>query len=163
MKNHANKHKVTQISAPKAGCGLDRLQWHKVERLIKNICAQSNLTITVFEQIKDEQSQNQREAPVRSTLGQAQRQGEALRKLFERIERGKVPISQKLPGLPRLAWQLDNQTKSLQLCYGILCRKFETGDNEVVLQQIVPASMTQEIFSACHWSLTTGHLGVAKT
>ena len=35
MTNHANKHKVTQISMPKDGCGLDRLEWHKVERLIK--------------------------------------------------------------------------------------------------------------------------------
>ena len=34
MINHANKHKVTQISMPKASCGLDRLQWHKNERLI---------------------------------------------------------------------------------------------------------------------------------
>ena len=74
MTNHANKHKVTQISMPKAGCGLDRLERYKVERLIKKICAQSNLTITVYEQSKDEQSQKQKEAPVRSALGQAQRQ-----------------------------------------------------------------------------------------
>ena len=47
MTNHANKYNVTQISMPKAGCGLDRLEWHKVQRLIKEICAQSNLTITV--------------------------------------------------------------------------------------------------------------------
>ena len=39
MTNRANKHKVNQISMPKAGCGLDRLEWHKVERVIKgNLC-----------------------------------------------------------------------------------------------------------------------------
>ena len=63
MINHANKNKVTQISMPKAGCGLDRLEWHKVERLIKEICAQSSLTITVYDQSKDEQSQKQDEVP----------------------------------------------------------------------------------------------------
>ena len=42
MTKHANKHKVTEISMPKAGCGLDRLEWHEVERLIGEICAQSN-------------------------------------------------------------------------------------------------------------------------
>ena len=52
MTNHANKQKVTQISMPKAGCGLDRLEWYKVERLIREICAQSNLTITVYDQNK---------------------------------------------------------------------------------------------------------------
>ena len=134
MTNHANKHKVTQISMPKVGCGLDRLEWHKVECLIKEICAQLNLTITVYDQSEDEQSQKQIEAPVRSALGQAQRQDEALSKLIQRIEKRKVPTSQELQGLPRLAWQLNNQLTSLQLLDGILCRKFETSDNEVVLQ-----------------------------
>ena len=163
MTKHGNNYKVTHISMPKAGCGLDRLEWHKVERLIKKICAQSSLTIIVYDQSKDEQSQTQDETPVRSALGQAQRQDEALSKLIEWIEKGKVPTSQDLQGLPMLAWQLDNQLKSLQLLDGILCRKFETADNEVVLQQIVPPSITQGILSACHSSPTAGHLGVAKT
>ena len=148
---------------PKAGCGLDRLEWHKVERFIREFCAQSNLTITVYDQSKDEQSQKQDETPVRSALGQAQRQEEALSKLIQWIEKGKVLTSQELQGLPKLAWQLNNQLKSLQLLDGILCRKFETADNQVVLQQTVPPSMTQEIVSACHSSPTAGHLGVAKT
>ena len=87
MTNHANKHRVTQISMPKAGCGLDRLEWQKVERLIKEICAQSSLTITVHDQNKTAQSENQDKTPVRSALGQAQRRDEALSKLIEWIER----------------------------------------------------------------------------
>ena len=87
---------------------------------------------------------------MRSALGQTQRQDEALSKLIEWIERGKVAPPQKLLGLPRLAWQVNNQFKSLQLLDGFLCRKFGTGDKEVVLQQIVSLSMTQEMFSACH-------------
>ena len=148
---------------PKAGCGLDRLEWHKVERLIKGICAQSSLTITVYDQSEDEQSEEQDETPVHSALGQAQRQDEALSKLIQWIENGKVPTPQELQGLLRLAWQLNNQLKNLQLLDGILCRKFETADDQVVLQQIVTPSMTQEISSACHSSPTAGHLGVDKT
>ena len=107
MTKHANKHKVTQMSMPKACCGLDQLKWHKIEHLIEEICAQSNLTTTVYEQSKDEKSQKQNEPPVRSALGQAQRQDEALSKLIQWIEKGKVPTSQQLQGLPRLAWQLN--------------------------------------------------------
>ena len=81
MTNHANKHK---ISMPKAGYGLEG---HKNERLIKEICAQSNLTITVYDQSKEEQSQKQDKTPVRSALGQAQRGDEALSKLNESIEK----------------------------------------------------------------------------
>ena len=113
--NQANEHKVTQISMPKTGCGLDQLEWYKVERLIKEICAQSKLTITVYDQSEDEQSQKQDETPARSALGQAQRQDDALSKLIEWIERGKMPTSQELQGLPRLAWQLNNQLKSSPL------------------------------------------------
>ena len=163
MTRHANKQKVTQISMPKAGCGLDRLEWYKVERLIREICAQSKLTIIVYDQHKDEQSQKQAETPMRSALGQAKRQDEALSRLIEWIEKRKMPTSQELQGLPRLAWQLNNQLKSLQLFDGILCRKFETVVKQVVLQQILPPSMTQEICSACHSSPIAGHLGVAKT
>ena len=100
---------------------------------------------------------------MRSALGQAQRQDEALSKLIEWIEKGKVPKSQELQGLPRLTWQLNNQLKSLQLLDGILCRKIEAADNQVLIQQIVPPSMRHEILSACQSSPTAGHLGVAKT
>ena len=86
---------------------------------------------------------------MRSALSQAERQDEALSKLIERIEKGRVPTTQELQGLPRLAWQLNNQLKIVQLLDGIFCRKIETADNQVVLQQIVPPSMTQEILSTC--------------
>ena len=76
---------------PKAGCGLDRLEWHKNERLMKEICAQSSLTNTVYGQGKVEQSHKQDETPVRSALGQAQRQDETSSKLIQLIEREKCP------------------------------------------------------------------------
>ena len=94
MTNHAIKHTVTQTSQPKAGFGLDRLEWHKIERHIKEICAQSNLTITVYDQNKYDQSQKQDEIPVSYALGQAQRQDEALSKLIQCIEQRKVPTLQ---------------------------------------------------------------------
>ena len=59
MTNHATKPKLTQLSIPKAGCGLDRLEWHKFERLIKETFAQSNLTITVYDRHKTDKSQKQ--------------------------------------------------------------------------------------------------------
>ena len=100
---------------------------------------------------------------MRSALGKGQRQDEAFSKLIQLIEKWKAPTPQELQGLPRLTWQLNNQFKSLQLLDGILCQKFENGDNEVALQQIVPSSMTHKILAACHSSSTDGHLGAAKT
>ena len=53
--NRANKQKVAQISMPKTGCRLDRSEWHKVERPIEEICAQSILRNTVYDHNKVEQ------------------------------------------------------------------------------------------------------------
>ena len=133
-----------------------------MERLIKAIYAQSTLTITVFDQNKDEQSQKQHETPVRYALSQAQRQDEALSKLIQWIEKGNAPTPQELQGLPRLGWQLNNHFKGFQLIGGIFCRKLETADNKLVLQQLIPTSMTHEILAACHSSSTAGHLGVSE-
>ena len=88
---------------------------------------------------------------------------EALSELMQWTQRGNMPTPQVIQGLPRLAWQLNNQLKSLQFFDRTLCQKFETGNNEVVLQQIVPPSMTHELLSACNSSSTAGHLGVAET
>ena len=143
MTNHSNNLNVRHISRPKAGCGLDWLEWHKVERLIKEICAESNVTITVSDQHKVvEQSQKQDEA-----LGKAQRQDEALSKLIPWIEQREVHTPQQWQGFLRLAWQQNNQLKSSRLLEGILCRRFETGDREVKLEQLLPPAMMHTILS----------------
>ena len=123
----------------------------------RNLCT-ANLTITVYDQNKTEQSQKQDEVPVRSALCQAQRQDEAMSTLIQWMAREKVPTLQDLQGLPRLAWQHNNQLKKLQLSMEKLSQKIEIGDNEVVLQHRVPPSRTHEILSACHSSSTAGHL-----
>mmetsp|Transcript_9967 Transcript_9967/g.15157 ORF Transcript_9967/g.15157 Transcript_9967/m.15157 type:complete len:187 (-) Transcript_9967:28-588(-) len=49
MKNHAVIYNVDEISMPKIGCGLDRLQWDKVERIIIKIFQATNIKISVYE------------------------------------------------------------------------------------------------------------------
>ena len=78
-------------------------------------------------------------------MGRAQRRDEALFKLFQWIERGKVPRPRELQGFSRLAWQLNNQINSLQLLQGFWCGKNEIDYDEVVLQRIIPSSLTHKI------------------
>ena len=59
----------------KADCRLDGIKWHKVERLIKEIYPLSDLTITVYDQNKDETT-------VCTALGKTQRQDKALSKVI---------------------------------------------------------------------------------
>lgn len=49
MKQHAIKNNVTEISMPKIGAGLDRLQWDKVEGILKDIFKDTCISITVYQ------------------------------------------------------------------------------------------------------------------
>lgn len=48
MKNHAVLNDVKHISMPKIGCGLDKLQWNRVEQIIKDVFAKTDIRITVY-------------------------------------------------------------------------------------------------------------------
>ena len=118
----------------------------------------ANLTITVYDQYKKEHSQKQDGTSLRSALGKAQREDEALSKLIQENVQGKVLTTQELQVLDNFVWKLNNQFKKLQLLAGNLCSRFETGHIEVVLQQIVPPSMTHKFFSACYSYTAAGQL-----
>ena len=45
MYAHAVKHNVHAISLPKIGCGLDRLDWDRVEQMLKDIFPDIDITI----------------------------------------------------------------------------------------------------------------------
>ncbi|XP_064629783.1 ADP-ribose glycohydrolase OARD1-like [Lineus longissimus] len=48
MREHALKEKVTNISMPKIGCGLDKLQWDKVTGILRNTFEDTDMKITVY-------------------------------------------------------------------------------------------------------------------
>ena len=48
MKEHAIRFNVKEISMPKIGCGLDRLNWDVVESIIKDVFIETDITISVY-------------------------------------------------------------------------------------------------------------------
>ncbi|BFZ09269.1 hypothetical protein BsWGS_12308 [Bradybaena similaris] len=49
MKDHMLKNDVKHLAMPKIGCGLDRLQWSKVEELIQKVFGDMDIMISVYE------------------------------------------------------------------------------------------------------------------
>ena len=99
-----------------------------------------------------------------SALQIAQRNDEALNLVYQWVNSGNPPSTTELQGCPRIAWQLANQMKSLEIKDGVLCRRFDlpkTGDH--FFQQIIPENMVHELLSSIHSSSTGGHLVVFKT
>ena len=50
MQAHATMHGVSMIAIPKIGCGLDQMNWQDVVKLLRNICAYSDIHIVVYSQ-----------------------------------------------------------------------------------------------------------------
>ncbi|XP_014002077.2 ADP-ribose glycohydrolase OARD1 [Salmo salar] len=48
MKSHCLKNGVTAISMPRIGCGLDRLSWDKVEKMLEKVFQPTSISITVY-------------------------------------------------------------------------------------------------------------------
>ncbi|XP_043356399.1 ADP-ribose glycohydrolase OARD1 [Dermochelys coriacea] len=48
MKTHCLNNGVTDISMPRIGCGLDRLEWDKVSALLEEVFEDTDIKITVY-------------------------------------------------------------------------------------------------------------------
>lgn len=48
MKRHCMDNKVTRISMPRIGCGLDRLNWEEVSKILKEVFQPSGISITIY-------------------------------------------------------------------------------------------------------------------
>ena len=99
-----------------------------------------------------------------SALKIAQQDDKALNLIYQRVTTRNSPSTKELQGCPRIAWQLANHLKSLQIKDGILCRRFELPNaGDFFFQQIMPQNMVHELLSSIHSSFTGGHPGVFKT
>ena len=48
LKNHTEVHYVNSISMPRIGCGLDRLDWLKVKKIIFDVFKHSKISVYVY-------------------------------------------------------------------------------------------------------------------
>lgn len=48
LKSHCIKHNVKDISMPKIGCGLDRLDWSIVNTIIKTVFKDTNVHLQIY-------------------------------------------------------------------------------------------------------------------
>ena len=43
-----NRNNVQEISLPKIGCGLDKLDWERVQGILRNVFKATNIKLTVY-------------------------------------------------------------------------------------------------------------------
>ena len=116
MKSHALSNNVLRISMPEIGCGLDKLDWRKVQTLILGVFRPTNIEIILFPKPSKEPSRASQnsvdcfdnavaaETPSSSetltSLASAQRADPALKNRFQWVTRGTPPSTHELQGLP---------------------------------------------------------------
>ena len=179
MKNHVESKNVLRISMPQIGCGLDKLDWTKVQTLIQEIFRHTNIEIIVFlKPLKEPLRASQdpvdsfdiavvAETPNMSetlpSLASAQKADTVLKNLFQWVTRGTPPSTHELQGLPRATWQLVDDFRSLKIINDVLCREFVHKGRPSYFQQLIPASLVPQVLNSIHSSTTGGHLGIFKT
>lgn len=48
LRDHSVENKITHVSMPRIGCGLDGLDWKRVKETIEKVFAATNIQITVY-------------------------------------------------------------------------------------------------------------------
>jgi len=48
MKQHAVEHKVTDIALPRIGCGLDKLEWPKVKKMLETAFCDTGIRLSIY-------------------------------------------------------------------------------------------------------------------
>ena len=172
MRSHAETNNVLTISMPQIGCGIDKLEWDLVRRLIREVFDGSNVCITIY--LPPSISLGRKDPavvtaydtdPVHTDIDvrNAQDEDDTLKIVKEWVRKGRVPRNNDIQGSPELAWKLYNQFYSLYLVNDVLCRRYEPVRGELpYLQKIVPCALEENILINSHSSATCGHLGLAK-
>ena len=179
MKGHAESKNVLRISMPQIGCGLDKLDWSKVQTLIQEVFRPTNVEIIVFLKPSKEPPRASQDSvdsfdnavaattandsEMLTSLASAQRADSAFKNFFEWVTRGTLPRTHELQGLPRATWKLVNEFRSLNIINDVLYREFVHKRRPSYFQQPIAASLVPQVLNSIQSSTTGGHLGIFKT
>ena len=96
MFQSAKTHKIEQLNVAKLSTGLDKLNWLKVKRIIKNVSTfqTKNTVYTQREQQNVNPSGSQKEKGTNNDMQQAEGDNQSLSTLVSCAKNGKCPIAQ---------------------------------------------------------------------
>ena len=164
MRTHVRKNAVRQFSMPCIGCGLHKLECNVVRQLIPDTIKTSPVAIIVYLKKGTESAPSTQATEAVNPLVKAQQADESLRQVRKWIRNGYTPRHHVLQGVPRLGWQMYNQSAGLYLHKDVLCPNFEPIDcSEPYFLQFIHPALVSEIITSLHNSATAEQLLTYKT
>ena len=164
LRDQMNFYRIDKLGIPHLSCGLDKLDWTEVQKMIHETFKESKLELTVFTlktPLKRTTSGDQNTAV---DLQKAQSTDTGIHQVLTLVRKQSRPPRSHLQGLPRDVWKMWNLFDELTIRHGILCRKHENlKTDQMIFQQVVPPPLVQNILHSLHSDHTSAHLGVTKT
>ena len=164
LRDQMKFYRTDKLGIPHLSCGLDKLDWIEVQKIIHEMFRDSTLELTVFtlKTPLERTTSGDQTTPV--DLEKAQTTDTGINQVLTWVHKQSRPPRSHLQGLPRNVWKMWNLSDELTIPHGIFCRKHENLKTEQkIFQQVVPPALVQNILQSLHSHHTSTHLGVTKT
>ena len=159
-----NIYKIDKLGIPHLSCGLDKLDWTEVQKIIHETFRASKLELTVFTLKTPFERTISGDQTTAVDLQKAQLTDTEFNQVKTWVRKQSRPPRSHSQGLPRNVSKMWNLFDELTIRHGNLYRKHEdlkTG--QMIFQQVVPPALVQNILHFFHSDHTRAHLGVTKT
>ena len=164
LRDQMNFYRIDKLGIPHLSCGLDKLDWTEVQKVIHETFKDSKLELTVFTLETPRERTTSGDQNTAVGLQKAQTTDTGINQVLTWVRKQSRPPRSHLQGLPRDVWKMWNLFDELTIRHGILCRKHENlKTGQMIFQQVVPSALVQTILHSLHSDHTSAHLGVTKT
>ena len=125
LRDQMNFYRSDKLGIPHLSCGLDKLDWTEVQKIIHETFKDSKLELTVFtlETPRERTTSDNQHTAV--DLQKAQTTDTGINQVLTWVRKQSLPPRSYLQGLPRNVWKMWNLFDELTIRQGILCRKHE--------------------------------------
>ena len=163
LHDQLNFYRMDKLGIPHLSCGLDKLDWTEVQKIMHETFKNSKLELTVFTLETPRERTTSGDQHTAVDLQKAQTTDTGVNQVLTWVRKQSRPPRSYLQGLPRDVWKMWNLFDELTIRQGILCRKQENlRTGQIMLQQVVPPALVQNILHSLHSDHTSAHLGVTK-
>ena len=164
LRDQMNFYRIDKLGIPHLSCGLNKLDWTEVQKIIHEAFRDSKLELTAFTLETPRERTTSGDQNTAVDLQKAQTTDTGINQVLTWVRKQSRPPRSHLQGLPRDVWKMWNLSDELTIRHGILCRKHENlKTGQMIFQQVVPPALVQTILHSLHSDHTSAHLGVTKT
>ena len=138
-------YRIHKLGTPHLSCGLNKIDWTEVQKLIHETFRDSKLELTVFilKTLLGRTTCGDHNTAV--DLQKAKSTDTGFNQVLTWVRKQSRPPRSHSQGLPRDVWKVWNLFDELTIRHGVLCRKHENlKTGQMIFQQVVPPALVEK-------------------